>query len=246
VADTERFLSRWARLKQEAAKTPPEPQGAPAPSADRKAGGEAQRAPETALPASAPGASVESFDPSRLPALETIGADSDVTAFLARGVPAELTRAALRRVWTADPAVRDFVGLSENAWDFTAPDGVPGFGPMAPAEVRQAFTQLSTRALDPHPQPQAAAAAGQPGSALRESPPDAADAQELGAGPPQQVAHAVVKSGEEVADPMGIAGARQSEDVEHKGEPVAREKPSESNVLASTSAPRTHGRALPK
>ena len=26
-----------------------------------------------------------------------------------------------------DPMIRDFVGPSENAWDFTAPNGVPGF-----------------------------------------------------------------------------------------------------------------------
>jgi hypothetical protein len=36
--------------------------------------------------------------------------------------------AALRRAWSADPAIRDFIGLSENSWDFNAPDGVPGFG----------------------------------------------------------------------------------------------------------------------
>ena len=46
------------------------------------------------------------------------------------GVPADLTRAALRRVWTVDPAIRDFVGLAENAWDFTDPNAMPGFGPL--------------------------------------------------------------------------------------------------------------------
>ena len=30
----------------------------------------------------------------------------------------------------ADPAIRDHVGPSENGWDFTKPDGVPGFGPL--------------------------------------------------------------------------------------------------------------------
>jgi hypothetical protein len=30
----------------------------------------------------------------------------------------------------ADPAIRNHVGLTENHWDFTSPDGVPGFGPM--------------------------------------------------------------------------------------------------------------------
>jgi hypothetical protein len=34
------------------------------------------------------------------------------------------------RVLWADPAIRDFVGLSENGWDFTKPDGIPGFGPL--------------------------------------------------------------------------------------------------------------------
>ena len=45
-------------------------------------------------------------------------------------MPPELTLAALRRAWTADPAIRDFIGLSENAWDFNAPDGMPGFGSL--------------------------------------------------------------------------------------------------------------------
>ena len=66
------------------------------------------------------------FDIASLPPIESINALTDVTAFLRQGVPAELTRAALRRVWTADPAIRDFVGLAENAWDFTDPDGDAG------------------------------------------------------------------------------------------------------------------------
>jgi hypothetical protein len=51
----------------------------------------------------------------------------------------ELARAALRRVWTADPAIRDHIGLSENSWDFNAPGSVPGFGPLEMTdELRQA------------------------------------------------------------------------------------------------------------
>src|SRR5262249_15611086 len=73
------------------------------------------------------------FDPTTLPSLDSIDATTDIRAFLARGVPAALGREALRRAWLADPAVRDFVGPAENAWDFTAPGGVPGFGPLAPA-----------------------------------------------------------------------------------------------------------------
>jgi hypothetical protein len=29
-----------------------------------------------------------------------------------------------------DPAIRDFIGLAENQWDFTKPDEVPGFGSL--------------------------------------------------------------------------------------------------------------------
>ena len=65
-----------------------------------------------------------------LPPIESIDAGTDVSAFLRPGVPAELTQAALRRAWVTDPAIRDFVGLAENAWDFNAPGGVPGFEPL--------------------------------------------------------------------------------------------------------------------
>jgi hypothetical protein len=61
-------------------------------------------------------------------------------------VPAELTRAALRRAWTSDPAIRDFIGIAENQWDFNDPDGIPGFGPLPATEsVPAVFTQVSSK-----------------------------------------------------------------------------------------------------
>jgi len=78
--------------------------------------------------------SAPAFDPASLPAIDQIEAGSEVGAFLRPGVPADLARAALRRAWVADPAIRDFIGPSENAWDFTAPGGVPGFGPLRPID----------------------------------------------------------------------------------------------------------------
>jgi hypothetical protein len=78
-----------------------------------------------------PGPATQSvFDAPSLPSIESIGAGSDIRPFLRPGVPADLTRAALRRAWSADPAIRDFIGLSENSWDFNGPDGVPGFGSL--------------------------------------------------------------------------------------------------------------------
>ena len=125
----EDFLKRWSRRKRDVAKE--EAARTPAP--------DAAEAPEPP----APDKTETQFDPASLPPIESITALSDVTAFLQTGVPAELTRAALRRVWTADPAIRDFVGLAENAWDFTDPNAMPGFGPLeATEEVRRMIARV--------------------------------------------------------------------------------------------------------
>jgi hypothetical protein len=34
-----------------------------------------------------------------------------------------------RALWT-DPAIRDFVGMAENGWDFNRPDTIPGFSSL--------------------------------------------------------------------------------------------------------------------
>ena len=125
----EDFLKRWSRRKREVAKEDDAPR---APAADA-----------AAPTAEAAGEGEPQFDPASLPSIESITAFSDVTAFLRAGVPAELTRAALRRVWTADPSIRDFVGLAENAWDFTDPNAMPGFGPLeATEEVRRMIARV--------------------------------------------------------------------------------------------------------
>ncbi len=93
------------------------------------------------------------FDPASLPSIESITGSSDIRAFLQKGVPAELTKAALRRVWTTDPAIRDFIGIAENQWDFTDPTAMPGFGPLeATDDVRELVAQAMGKlgqALDP-------------------------------------------------------------------------------------------------
>jgi hypothetical protein len=58
-------------------------------------------------------AAVEPFDMASLPSIDAIAVDTDVRRFLHSGVPAELTRAALRRAWMSEPAIRDFVGIAE-------------------------------------------------------------------------------------------------------------------------------------
>jgi hypothetical protein len=56
-----------------------------------------------------------------------------------------LTRAALRRAWTSDPAIREFIGIAENQWDFNDPNGIPGFGQLDVTESRVPFLAQVSR-----------------------------------------------------------------------------------------------------
>jgi hypothetical protein len=132
VSDKESFLERWSRRKRGVC-----PDARQQPKAEIAAGGAQSEVPAAAPPSE----SQAPFDPASLPSIESIDAGSDIRAFLAAGVPADLTRAALRRAWSADPTVRDFIGLSENAWDFNASEGVPGFGSVTPENVRRLLAQ---------------------------------------------------------------------------------------------------------
>ena len=128
------FLARWSRRKRAAA-----PDARERPKPENAGGGAASRASAAAL---SPGEAQPLFDAASLPPIDSIVAGSDISAFLAAGVPADLTRAALRRVWSSDPMIRDFVGLSENSWDFNAPGAMPGFGPIDKEEVARLVTRL--------------------------------------------------------------------------------------------------------
>jgi hypothetical protein len=137
VSEPENFLSRWTRLKREASETP---EGA-AP--DAPADGSREAAPSVDATAPSARASEPTIDLSALPSIESITATTDIRAFLAPGVPAELTRAALRRAWVADPQIRNFVGIAENQWDFNDPNGIPGFGSLGPLDdVRRLVAQV--------------------------------------------------------------------------------------------------------
>jgi hypothetical protein len=127
------FLARWSRRKRVAAvrERPPPKTPVDDPAASAAARPTAPAQPKTAV------------DLARLPTIDSIDAGSDLTPFLAPGVPADLACAALRRAWSADPAIRDFIGLSENSWDFAAPGGVPGFGSLTPEQVRTLLAQLT-------------------------------------------------------------------------------------------------------
>jgi hypothetical protein len=144
----ENFFTRWSRRKAKAESVDAEKSGAPKPADNAKAPEESSHetrvAPQAREPTATPDAAAEPapFDPKNLPSIESIGPGTDVSAFLRPGIPAELARAALRRAWTTDPAIRDYIGPSENAWDFTAPHGVPGFGPLSADDARRLLAEF--------------------------------------------------------------------------------------------------------
>jgi Protein of unknown function (DUF3306) len=215
----EGFLARWSRRKRLAAARR---RGA----ADVAIAPEARGAKPTGLrPGAAAGAeSAAAIGPEGLPPIESLDAASDITSFLAPGVPAELTRRALRRAWTADPEIRDFIGLSENAWDFTAPGGVPGFGPLSADEA----AGLLARATEPGDDAGAAAPTPQPAAALV-------------ADPDRPAAPAAAAPSAAKGD-----GGRALPDRPNESPTDAANQPERSGSAASRPLPpRRHGGALP-
>jgi len=134
--DPDNFLSRWSRRKSEA--------GAHAERAEKTESGEPPDDDTRSLTDnqnSTPAAT--EVDVSRLPPIDSIGAETDISSFLQPGVPDALRHAALRRAWAADPAIREFMGLTENYWDAAGPDGVPGFGDLDPGfDVKRMVSEL--------------------------------------------------------------------------------------------------------
>ena len=141
--DPENFLSRWSRRKRTAAdEGEPNEAAAPENVANEQPPAETEKVSGIKGEEKDEAAAEPAFDLSKLPSLESITAETDIRAFLAPGVPAELTRAALRRVWVVDPKIRDFIEIAENQWDFTAP-GVPGFDLTPPTgDIRQMLAQI--------------------------------------------------------------------------------------------------------
>lgn len=135
--DREGFLARWSRRKREAREggEPPGPQ----PTEPMRARSEPAAAPEPEQP----------IDLSTLPKLEELTPTSDITAFLRKGVPLALRNAALRRMWSLDPAIRDYIGPVDYGWDWNTPGGVPDY--VAEIGETPEIRDLVARMLTPPP-----------------------------------------------------------------------------------------------
>jgi hypothetical protein len=226
------FFERWSRRKREAAE-----QEKAAPSKDAERASEQLPDQPAQRASSAPAAEKASFDPASLPPIESINAVSDIRAFLAPGVSAELTRAALRRAWVADPAIRDFVGLSENAWDFTAPEGVPGFGTIGTEDVRRLVAQLTGGTSDSQPEEPNMPSAAETGDAPQT--PAVKDDSMAGAARTSAAAEMSQDEARALADP-------EADLLQHNKEDAATQYEDAKAEVMPASLRRGHGGALPE
>ena len=238
MSEPENFIARWSRRKREAADeaetTPPAvASGVP----DESTQTDDDRGEASGVPPVRSGASESApeFDWTKLPPVETITAESDIRAFLQAGVPPELTRAALRRAWAADPKIRDFVGLADYDWDFNTPGAIAGFGPLEMSEeVRRQVVQmigssLTEGGLD---KPAPAHAEAQP----EQSPIETSKGETQSNG--GMAAREATDGGSEAHNFRAISQCTQ-EDIAAQNNPELPD-----NSLASDRRP--HGRALPK
>lgn len=239
------FLARWSRRKrevEEVEKPPPPLRG--------RAGEEGEPQPQHPLPSPtldpSPQSEGESAAPVQpLPSLDDLTAEDNLSAFLRQGVPEALKKAALRRMWSLDPAIRDHVGLAEYAWDFNDPASIPGFGTVAAGTpmaqlAAQVMSGQGKAAEAPSVAPQAEApekpAAGPLSSLDSAHGPDEDRVQAASPAPAEEHAS------REAAKP-GQAGDRQparSDRGRREGEP------GESAHGAAEASPLRHGGAMPR
>jgi hypothetical protein len=215
----EEFLARWSRRKRAAKTTVDVQPPAAATEASTPASGTAENPGDIEV------------DLSSLPSIESITGGTDITAFLRKGIPPELTREALRRAWSADPAIRDFVGLAENAWDFNDPNAMPGFGPLdCSAEQLAALLERVVGGV------RSAADVASAMSGQEEAGPEAASDQQPGL---------ESRAREAAADPAPV----QENSREHPLSTPAAPQPEAPQDIANdqpSTRRRTHGSALPR
>lgn len=141
---SEDFLKRWSRRKRDVAEAEQAKQPAPEDASHKSSvasGDERSIKPVEAIQPAEPLEPV--FDLKELPPIESITAATDIRPFLAPGIPVDIARAALRRAWSADPRIRDFVGLADYDWDYHAVGGAAGFGPLEMTdELRRAVARI--------------------------------------------------------------------------------------------------------
>jgi hypothetical protein len=254
MSEPENFLSRWSRRKQQAKD---EPQDDPARAPDASARADVNPEPLTAETEVAVtrtrgnerdadvGSQREeepAFDLTKLPSLESITAETDIRVFLQKGVPADLTRAALRRAWSADPGIRDFIGIAENQYDFATGSDLPGFGPLQSTDdIRKMVAELFGEGpeVDRVPDQKAGVSKAETTASTEPSkvPPKA---EQPGVG--QDVATA----NQDQRGPADPTKQVESSIVQRDKVDIAMQQSNQDSEYGSSPTRRPHGRALPQ
>jgi hypothetical protein len=222
--DDKGFLARWSQRKQEAKEETKQPERE-APVAD-------------AGIAAAPATEVEAapeFDLSSLPSLDELTSETDITAFLRKGVPEHLRNAALRKSWALDPAIRNYVNPAlDYAYDWNTPGGVPGSSELgAGIDVARMVSQIMGTGETP----------AEPATSAVALPAEVAKASESPGEPtpdlPEQPLRLSVQSA-----PLEQNPTRHTEEVSlETGQNPARDKVADS--VAPQQVVRRHGSAKP-
>ena len=144
--EREPFLKRWSRLKREVQVEP-----SPTVDATHEATEVAPLVPsgDGGGPVAASHDDVEPLDLDKLPKLEELSSETDFRPFLDVRVPTALRNAALQRMWTLDPTIRDFIEVAEYQWNWNVPGGAPGYEATLPpgTDIAKLLAQ-ATGAID--------------------------------------------------------------------------------------------------
>jgi hypothetical protein len=175
--EEEGFLSRWSRRKREAAVIDPPLEAPVEPAVELPTEAEALEASRSETPRAAPERAacpipnMPAIDLESLPRIEDLTAESDFSLFLRPGIPSLLRNAALRRMWSLDPAIRDYIGPVDYQWDFNTPGGLPfGFSNELGGDVGKLLAQAIGKIEEWAEKAEGTEEAGPAGEAVAEGP----------------------------------------------------------------------------
>jgi Protein of unknown function (DUF3306) len=238
---SEDFLKRWSQRKRGSAEAEEANRRAAEDSADETAApagdvrsGESVNPVQPVKRAEAPEPALDLKD---LPPIESITAATDIRPFLAPGVPVDIARAALRRAWSVDRRIRDFVGLADYDWDYHAVGGAAGFGPLEMTdELRQAVARLVGEIAD----------AGTPVSSEPTVGKESREESRVSAAG-MEAAPTAPSHGPNASLPGRFSDDAPARVLESPGASIAvLQHESPANQVHRTTPRRGHGRALPK
>ena len=194
TAKDDGLFARWSRRKRAVRRVEVQISDKAAQAADARA------VEKDADPQISVNVSANTEAPVSMPSLKDLTAAGDLSAFLRDGVPTALKNAAMRKMWSLDPAIRDHIGLSEYAWDFNQPGSMGGFGPLEAGKVVSDFLSTMSAALPGDSEGAITTTRVSPPQAIAATPGPAADLSPVALEPPSEIPTISQTSTTEVVD----------------------------------------------